>query len=177
MKQFFSNKFLFLCALAFGAALTRLLPHYPNFTAIGGLALFGGAYFEKKWESFAVPFAALFVTDLIIGFHTTMFAVYASFFAIILIGMSLRKQKSFTTVGLATVSSSVLFFLVTNFAMWVTGTMYPKSLIGLGECFTAALPFFNSTLFGDIFFVSVLFGAYELISRKITTLIPVEVKK
>jgi signal transduction histidine kinase len=176
MKQIFSNKFLFLCALAFGAALTRLLPHYPNFTAIGGLALFGGAYFEKKWEAFLIPFLAMFATDLLIGFHSTMFAVYASFFAIILIGMSLRKKKTFTTVALGTVSASVLFFIVTNFAMWATGTMYPKNLAGIAECYTAAIPFFGSTLSGDILFTAILFGTYELLRRKAPSLVYARIK-
>ncbi len=174
MKSVFSNKFFFLTALVLGAALTRLLPHYPNFTAIGGLALFGGAYFDKKWQSFVIPFAALFLTDLLLGFHSTMFAVYGSFALIILLGMSLSKKRTVTSVLLASVTSSVLFFVITNLGMWMTMGMYPKTAAGLGMCYTAAIPFFHTTLLGDLFFTSVLFGAYELIQLKAPQLVRVK---
>ncbi len=170
MKNILSNKFAFLTALVFGAALTRLLPHYPNFTAIGAAALFGGACFEKKWMAVLVPFAALFLTDAIIGFHTTMFAVYLSFGITILIGLTLRERKSILTVAGGSVISSVIFFVVTNFAVWGVEGYYPKNTAGLSACFTAAIPFFGTTLLGDLLFTAVLFGSLALAKKKIPAL-------
>lgn len=171
MKYLKMNGLKFLSVLILGAALTRLLPHYPNLTAIGSIALFGGATFSKRWQAFLVPLAAMLLTDAIIGFHPGMYAVYLSFAFIVLIGQSLQKRMTFGNTVLAVVMSSVSFFIITNFAMWATGTLYPKNLTGLGECFLAAIPFFHFTLLGDLFFSAVLFGAYALVRIKLPKLV------
>ncbi len=171
METLKTNKFYFLTVLVLGAALTRLLPHYPNFTAIGGLALFSGAYFDKKIYAFLVPLTALLLTDMIIGFHSTVAAVYISFAVIALLGSSLKGKVKVQSVLLTTVTASVLFFVVTNTAAWYSMGLYPKTLSGLAMCFTAAVPFFHTTLLGDLFFSSVLFGAYELAKFKMPVLV------
>ncbi len=171
MKDILSNKFAFLCVLVLGAALTRLLPHYPNFTAIGAVALFGGAHFDKKWMAVLVPFVALLITDAIIGFHSTMFAVYLSFGLTILIGIAIQQRKSLGTIAVASVLSSVVFFAITNFAVWTVGGYYPKDIPGLVACFTAAVPFFSTTLLGDLLFTAVLFGSFALAKKKIPVLV------
>lgn len=167
----YSNRFVFLTTLVFIAALTRLVPHYPNFTAIGALALFGGTYFTKKWEAFAVPFAAMLFTDVIIGFHPGMYAVYASFALIVAVGFFVREHKSVTTVALASVFASVSFFVITNFAYWTSGVLYPRTSAGLAECFLAAVPFFHYNMLGDLFFTAALFGTYELVRVKLPVLV------
>ena len=159
-------RFMVLAGLVLAAALTRLLPHPPNFTAVGAIALFGGAYFNKKVFAFAVPLIAMLITDLIIGFHPGMYAVYAAFALIVLIGMQLRENKKIMNIFLASVSASVSFFIITNFALWVTGNLYPKTGAGLAECFTAAIPFFSYTFVGDLFFVGIMFGAFEIVKAK-----------
>lgn len=171
MKKFFNSRFVFLSAVVISAAFTRLIPHYPNFTAIGALALFGGAYFENRKEAFLVPFAAMLLTDFIIGFHPGMYAVYAAFALIVAIGFTLSKKRTVTGVALASVSASVSFFVITNFAVWITGTLYAKNAAGLAACFAAAVPFFSYTALGDIFFAALLFGTYELVQIKIPSLV------
>jgi hypothetical protein len=166
MNSNLTPRFLVLVGLILVAAFTRLIPHPPNATAIGAIALFGGAYFNKKSLAFAVPLIAMFLSDLIIGFHPGMYAVYLSFILIVMIGMSLRNKKKIGNIFLASVSASVLFFVITNFALWLTGILYPKTIAGLAECFVAAIPFFHYTLFGDLFFVGVLFGVFELAKVK-----------
>jgi hypothetical protein len=166
MNSNLTPRFLVLAGLILIAAFTRLIPHPPNFTAIGAMALFGGAYFSKKSLAYAVPLIAMFFSDIIIGFHPGMYAVYLSFILIVMIGTSLRNKKKAGNIFLASVSASVLFFIITNFALWLTGSLYPKTAVGLAACFTAAIPFFHYTLLGDLLFVGVLFGAFELAKVK-----------
>ena len=112
----------------------------------------------------------MFITDLILGFHATMWAVYISFVMIVGIGMLMIKQKKVTNIFLASVSSSVLFFIVTNFGLWISTPYYAKTGAGMAACYTAAIPFFHYTLLGDLFFVTVIFGFYELAKAKIPQL-------
>ncbi|MGD8307742.1 MAG: hypothetical protein PVF17_13875 [Ignavibacteria bacterium] len=160
-------KFWVLTLMVVAAAFVRLIPHPPNFAPIAAMALFGGAYFNKKWAAFLVPLLAMFVTDIIIGFHATVWAVYISFALIVGIGMMMIKQKKVTNIILASISSSVLFFVITNFGLWISTPYYEKTGTGLAACFTAAIPFFHYTLLGDLFFVALMFGIYELVKTKI----------
>ncbi|MCH9029416.1 MAG: hypothetical protein IH819_07320 [Bacteroidetes bacterium] len=167
--------FLILIGMIFIAAFIRLIPHPPNFAPIAAMALFGGAYFTKRWVAFLIPLAAMFITDLILGFHSAMWAVYLSFMLIVVIGILLIKQKKISNIFLASVSASVLFFAITNFAVWASGIYYPKGLSGLAASYTAAIPFFHYTLLGDLFFVTLMFGSYELVKMKYPNLIKIKV--
>jgi len=167
--------FLILTGMIFIAAFVRLIPHPPNFVPIAAMALFGGAYFTKRWVAFLIPLAAMLITDLILGFHSTMWAVYLSFMLMVVIGMLLIKQKKISNIFLASVSASVLFFAITNFAVWASGIYYPKDLSGLAASYTAAIPFFHYTLLGDLFFVALMFGSFELAKAKYPQLAKVDV--
>jgi hypothetical protein len=159
-------RFLVLTGMILIAAFSRLIPHPPNFTAVAAIALFGGAFFDKKWNAFLIPLTAMFLTDIILGFHRNMMPVYLAFILIAFIGLSLRNNKKITGIFLASISASVSFFIITNFSMWLLGTLYPKTGAGLAECFIAAIPFFHYTLLGDLFYVGILFGAFELAKVK-----------
>jgi hypothetical protein len=163
-------KFWILTFMIFAAAFVRLIPHPPNFAPIAAMALFGGAYFNKKWAAFLVPIAAMFITDLIIGFHETMWAVYLSFALIVVIGMYLLKEKKLGNIFFASVISSVSFFIITNFGIWISTGYYAKTGAGLAACYTAAIPFFHQTLLSDLFFVGMLFGLYHLAKIKFPVL-------
>ena len=170
-----SPGFLILTGMIFIAAFARLIPHPPNFAPIAAMALFGGAYFTKRWVAFLIPLAAMFLTDLILGFHSTMWAVYISFALIVGIGMLMIKQKKVSNIFLASVSASVLFFVITNFGLWISTPYYTKTGAGLAACYTAAIPFFHQTLLGDLFFVALMFGSYELVKVKFPQLAEIEV--
>ncbi|MDR3628424.1 MAG: hypothetical protein P4L45_16385 [Ignavibacteriaceae bacterium] len=161
-----NSRILTILLMIFGAAFMRIMPHYPNFTPIAGMALFGGAYFPNKKTAFIIPVTAMFLSDLILGFHSTMWAVYLSFILIAAIGLSLRKGKKISNIILASTASSVLFFVITNFAVWLAWGIYPMSYTGLIECYIAAIPFFHYTMLGDLFYAGVLFGVFELIQAK-----------
>jgi hypothetical protein len=166
--------FLIIAGMIFIAAFIRLIPHPPNFAPVAAMALFGGAYFTKKWAAFLIPLVAMLVADLILGFHSTMWAVYLCFILIVAIGMVMIKQKKVSNIFLASISASVLFFVVTNFAVWAAGIYYPKDLSGLLASYTAAIPFFHYTLLGDLFFVILMFGSYELVKTKFPKLAEVK---
>lgn len=153
--------------LIVAAAILRLLPHAPNFAPITAIALFGGAYLKNKRLAFAVPLAAMLVSDIFIGFYSLpiMLSVYASFAFSGLLGLWLRKRKDPGNVMAATLSASVQFFLITNFAVWAFGTLYSHTASGLLASYVNALPFFRNTLYSDFFYVGVMFGLYELVRR------------
>ena len=171
-SKLFSPRILVLSGLIAAAAFTRLIPHLPNFTAIGAMALFGGAYFSNKKLAFAVPLIAMFLTDLIIGFHNTIIAVYIAFALMVVIGMTMIRKKKTTNIILATLTATVLFFIITNFAIWISGIMYPVTGAGLVECYVAAVPFFGYNLAGNLFYSGVLFGLFELARMKFPQLAP-----
>lgn len=151
--------FLVAVLLIVFAAVSRMIPHPPNFTPIAAMALFGGVYLDRRY-SILLPLAAMLVSDYFIGFHRTMPFVYGSFLLIGLLGLWLKNHKKVHWIVGASLTSSVLFFIVTNFGVWLMGG-YPPSFAGLVECYVAAIPFFRNTVLGDLFYVAVLFGLYE----------------
>ena len=163
-------KFWILTLMVFATAFVRLIPHPPNFAPVAAMALFGGAHFNKKWAAFLVPVTAMLVTDLFLGFHPTMWAVYLSFVLIVTIGMLMIKQKKVTNIFIASVSASVAFFIITNFGVWMSTPYYEKTGAGLAACYTAAIPFFHQTLLSDLFFVAILFGLFEILKAKVPSL-------
>jgi len=146
--------------LVFFAVMTRFLPHPPNFAAVGALALFSGVYLKKRYALW-LPLVAMVISDIFIGFHNLIFFTWGSFVIVGIIGLWLRKRKNIQNVVFATLTGSLVFFFITNLAVWAMTPMYVKNTQGLIECFMMALPFFRNTLAGDFFFVTVLFGAYE----------------
>ena len=154
----------------FVAAALRLVPHPPNFTPIGAMALFGGAYFGRRALAFAAPLGALLLSDAILGFHSGMPFVYGSVALVVLIGWAVAKRMTALTIAGAAVASSVLFFAVTNFGTWLTSDMYPQTFSGLAACYVAAIPFFQNTLAGDLFFAALLFGGFALLERRVPML-------
>jgi hypothetical protein len=147
-------------------AASRLIPHPPNVASITAVALFGGAYLSDKRLAFLVPLAALFLSDLILGFYSHMEIVYGSFASVVCIGFWLQKKSSALRIAGAALASSILFFVVTNFGVWAFGSMYPKTTAGLLTCYVAAIPFFQNTLLGDALYTAALFGGFALAEKR-----------
>lgn len=165
-SDFLKPRFLVLTGFVFLAALARFIPHPPNFAPIAALALFGGRYFSDKKFAFLIPITAMLITDSVLGFHYLMPAVYLSFSLIVLVGIFLRKWNKTSGIVAGSVVASTLFFIITNFSEWAVGIIYPKTISGLVMCFTAAIPFYFSSLIGDLFYVSVMFISFELLSKR-----------
>lgn len=173
MKKINPN-FWVVTLMVFAAAFVRLLPHPPNFAPIAAMALFGGAYFNKKSFAFIIPLMAMFLTDAIIGFYSTAWLTYLSFALIVVIGIVMLKKVSVKKLIFASITASVSFFAITNFGVWALGTLYPKTPAGLMESYMAAIPFLQNSLIGDLFFVGVMFGVYELVKHKVPALAKVK---
>lgn len=139
--------------------LSRLIPHTPNFSPLVAVALFSGVYWNKKY-GFLLPLAMYIISDFIIGLHNTVLFTWSSIIIIYVLGVYLRKHKSITTTVAYTFVSAVVFFIISNFGVWLMG-WYPRTLTGLAECFYLALPFFRMSLLADLVYVGAMFGAYE----------------
>ncbi len=141
---------------------TRIIPHAPNAAPIAALALWSGAYLPKRW-GWIVPVVTMIVSDSIVGSYDTrlMVVVYASFVLSVIIGWFVRGRFQPTRVLVATLASSVLFFITTNGAVWALSHWYAHTPSGLMLAYTYGLPFFRNTLLGDLLYAGVFFGVYE----------------
>lgn len=169
-----SNLIIILAVIVL-AALIRLLPHPYNFTPIGALALFSGSLIRKKNIALlALPFGGLIMSDAIMeyikpgtGFYPGIASVYGSFLLIFILGFFLQSNRSIARVAGFSILSSIVFYLVTNFAFWYGGTLYPLNFSGIMESYYMAIPFFRNGLLGDLLFNGFFFGSYYLLSRKL----------
>ena len=168
MKRILNIKFLFILLLIVLSVIFRFINVIPNFSPIAAIALFGAAYFSDKRDAFIVPILAMFISDLFIGLHPTMWAVYFSFVLTVFIGFNLRKRRSVSRIIVSSLLSSVLFFIITNFAHFLF--YFPHTFQGLIQCYIDGIPFFRNTVLGDLIFCGVLFGSYYLASLKIKAL-------
>ena len=159
------------------AALSRLLPHPLNFSPVEAMALFGGAYFAARGWAVAVPLLAMLASDLILGATVggmywdymtglSFWSVYACIALSSVLGFGLRGRVGTGRVLGYSLVGSVLFFVVTNFFTWYGGTLYPQTFEGLTACYIAAIPFFQNTVAGTLFYAALLFGGFELLRQR-----------
>lgn len=179
-----SSKLMIVLTMVLFASLTRLLPHPPNFTAVTAMSLFGASLLQPWWAALLVPTCSLVLGDLLIelilptgilkgwiadgqGFHSGCFLIYTTVLLITAMGFFLRKNVTPLRVASISCLGSLTFFLVTNFAVWASGggLGYSFSFLGLFECYAMALPFFQYSLLGDLFYSTLLFGGFALIER------------
>jgi hypothetical protein len=162
-----SLRFVSLAAIIAAAAASRLLPHPPNFTPIAAIALFGGATFADKRAAFLVPLLAMAASDAFLGgFSVGTLWVYGAFAAIVCIGLLVGDSRNPIRIAVASVTGAILFFVVTNFGVWVVGGLYPRTPAGLEACFVAAIPFFRNTLLSDLLYTLILFGIWFLAEKR-----------
>ena len=169
MKLINSTRFIVLTLLVIAAALSRalpyLIPHTWNFTAIGALAIFGGAQFSNKRLAFVIPIAAMAISDVFIGNGFSL-VVYTGFVAMVGCGFLIRNKVNTTNVILASFISASVFFLITNFAFLYPSARYSHNISGILTSYAAGLPFFRNMLIGNLVFSSILFGTFYLLSKR-----------
>jgi hypothetical protein len=177
--QKISGKNLFIAGIVLFVALSRLLPHIPNFTPVAAIALFGGAWFNNKRTAYMLTFAALLISDLLVNtflYGDTNFiayfsmpyiwAVYLSFGITVWMGTNLQDKMNVKQVMFYAVSSSLMFWVITNLACWPGNPLYTQDVKGLIQCYVAAIPFMGNIV-GDLFYTLLLFGTAIIVTRKV----------
>lgn len=159
MKEI-NNQEKLLAVFVILATFLRLIPHPLNFTPITSLALFSGVMFNRKWLGLIIPLIAMFLSDIILGFSMISFWVYASFGLITLFGWFIKKMNIHSIL-----LSSIIFFIVSNFGVWVLG--YPHTIEGILLCYIMAIPFFGYSIIGDLFWGFVIKFSYKFVENKI----------
>lgn len=155
------------------AALARFIPHPADFSPVYAALLFGGACIKKR-DSIWFPVAVLAVSDILVNFIVYHMSFgwaqtldWVGFAAVALIGWKLRNRISLRTVAAGSLVGAVVFFVISNFAVWIGGTLYPITGAGLAACFAAAVPFLGNTVLSAAFYSGVLFGAYKYFQGKV----------
>jgi hypothetical protein len=168
LKSLFTPKFYLILGIIIAGAFMRLIPHWPNFTPVAAIALFGGTMLKRKDLALILPILVMLVSDLIIGFHNVMLPVYFSFLLIVGLGMVLQSRVKPGNIIAASLAGSVIFYLITNLASWATGMMpYAPGFPGLMQSYIAGLPFFFNGIAGDLFFNGVFFGSFYLLTSRV----------
>lgn len=180
--QKINTRTIVLILMIVAAAAMRLVSYkFPyilsNFTPVGAIALFGGAYFADKWKAYVVVLLTLFASDVVINYlytskwimwYSGSFWVYLTFAIMVFIG-SLIKKANVANVGIASLVSVTIHWLIIDLP-WMYGTLYPHNLTGYGQSLVAAIPFERNMILGDIVFCAILFGGFELAKSRFTTL-------
>ncbi len=168
MQTIFNSRFWLSLGLVIAGVALRVMPHPWNFAPIGAIALFAGAHFERRFFAITIPLVTLFIGDSIVGYHTLMPVIYATYALIAVIGMLLRdRRNSIPAIGGSVLLSATIFYVVTNFAVWAIGTRYAKTMAGLIACYVAAIPYFGNTLVSDALFTACFFGIFAISERTI----------
>lgn len=142
--------------------ISRVVMPYPaNFAPIAAVAIFSGAILPRNW-ALTLPLLAMIISDFFIGMHSLVFFTWGSFMLIALLANRYMKKINPLTVVGASLGASVLFFVVSNFGVWVEGRLYPLTMSGLIQSYYYALPFFRNTLLGDMTFTVSIFSLYAV---------------
>lgn len=182
-------RFAVIISLVVVGVISRLVPHWPNFTPVLAAALFAGVYIKDKKIAFLVPLLTMAISDLFLPFHQMFFFNYGAIALVVLLGTMIKKVKVLNILA-ASIVGSILFFLITNFGSWVVDpfNMYTNNLAGLGACYVAALPFAanqvlpgatsfaTNTVWSDLFYNAILFGGFALAQYRIPQLKAIRVK-
>ena len=146
------KKEIFPIILILILALSRLIPHPPNFTPIIAVAIMSSYLFRNIYFSLTVLLISMLLSDFIIGFYKNMFFVYVPLFLITYLFYKITKKINIKNLFLFSFLGAFIFYLVSNFGVWFTGSLYEKNLNGLIECYLLAIPYFKNTVFSTIFF-------------------------
>lgn len=146
--------------------ISRFIVHFENFTPVIAIALFAGYYLPKR-QAIIVPLLMIIISDIAIGLHSMIAFTWGTLALIAVIGIINKERKSTANILVRSLLAAILFYIVTNFGVWVFYNTYPKSWAGLTECYVAAIPYFRNTLISTFIYVAVLFGAYEFFAARL----------
>lgn len=162
------NLALFLILIV---VISRLVPHPPNFTPVLSIALFAGAMFQSKWKAFAVPVAGLILSNIVLGFQAISWVVIGIMVAIAAFGFILKSRHTAPWWVSFSIASSLVFFIISNFFVWVLGGLYPPTPDGLLTSYIMAIPFYKNMVISTLLYSLVLFEGQrflEVAAAKLT---------
>lgn len=156
------NTILVFATLFLLAVLSRWVSHFWNFTLLGGAFLFAGAYFADKKIAVLLMLAAMLVSDYVIGFHDQMPVVYFAYLIVVVLGFMLNPQSSRLKILGYSALGSFIFYVLTNFAVWYQGALYPMTFSGLIQCYVMGIPFYGNQIISDL---GASLGFFEIAKR------------
>ena len=167
MEKMFNihKKEMFPVCLILILALFRLIPHPPNFTPIIAVAIMSSYFFKNIYLSFATLFIAMLLGDIFIGFYTHIFFVYLSLCLITFIFFKINLQINYKNLFIFGFVGSLIFYLVSNFGVWILSDLYEKNLSGLMSCYFLAIPFFKNSFFSTLLFSYSAFFGYKYLNK------------
>lgn len=163
---------LLLFAILTRIAIPPFIGHPANFSPLDAVALFCGAYFHRHVVAFIIALLAAWIGDILLSkmmmshwvlFYPGCYWQYTCYVLITALGFTLKNHVTPLRLTCASLTSSCLFFCISNFGVWYSGFLYPITLDGLIACYIAAIPFFKNTLLSDFFFSLLLFGIFGLL--------------
>ena len=162
MKSF--KNYILPISLILILSFSRIIPHPWNFTPVLAIGIFSGFYFKKFYLGLFIVIFSMFLGDLYLGFHNTMFFTYISLTVAVVLGIYIKHFK-FNEILISGLLSSVFFFIITNFGAWLTLDMYEKNLSGLMSSYILAIPFFHNTLISTLLYLFVIKQIFNIINK------------
>lgn len=181
IMKFNKNIVFTLLALIFVAALYRVLPNRPlGFAPQIAMALFAGSVIKDRKFAFALPLISMFISDALYqslyslgltsikGFYGGQLTNYILFAGLTVIGFFINQSKAWQ-IGLGALVGPTVYFLISNFLVWIGGGLdinnlpYPKTGAGLTLAYTEAIPFYTGSMYATVVFCAVFFGGYALL--------------
>ncbi len=129
------------------------------------LALFAGNQARRVTTGVLATLLALALSDAVMGFYSGFWYVYAASLIPVLLGRVIRNRSGVGAITATALASSLSFFLITNFMVWATGSLYPHTLGGLAASYVAGMPFYQNQLLGDAFYTLAIFAGYACLMR------------
>ena len=160
------NNYYAIIGIIILLATARLLPHPPNFTPILGMAVFSGAIISRRLIAYLIPLAAMLLSDLYLGLHSSIPIIYFSLAVCVLIGTFIEPRVSILNSFLGISLGVLVFFLITNFMVWYGSGMYEFSISGLMTCYFMGLPFVQNTFISSILYGMGAFLIYDIINKR-----------
>ena len=160
------NNYYAIIGIIILLATARLLPHPPNFTPILGMAVFSGAIISRRLIAYLIPLAAMLLSDLYLGLHSSIPIIYFSLAVCVLIGTFIEPRVSILNSFLGISLGVLVFFLITNFMVWYGSGMYEFSISGLMTCYFMGLPFVQNTFISSILYGMGAFIIYDIINKR-----------
>ena len=162
--------YFMIVSIILALAAARIIPHPPNFTPILGMSVFSGAIIGNRYFAYLIPLVAMLLSDLYIGFHSSMPVIYFALALCVLIGTFIESRVSAFNSILSITSGVIVFFIITNAAVWYGSEMYEHNLAGIITCYYMAIPFLQNTFLSSLIYGLAAFLIYDLIVNRMNML-------